>query len=389
MILDHLWIAALSFLTVITSLTPLAWIWIVHKRAVTLHRLEKLERVCGEASPLVSAIIPGRNVAGWVEKCLSTLLEQRGVRIEVIFVDDESEDGTGRIVLERFLKRGVKYVRVGAPPSGWLGKNWACWRGFLHASGEWLLFLDADTVFFDECVVADALDRCGEGLDALSLIPRLDTGSISSKIMLPLLQNILLSLFSPARSNDPQDPRAILFGAFILVRRRVYLEVGGHKAVRGRILEDRALASLLKSGGYRIRLLDGSDRFGAEYAGSLAGYVAAIKRLVADYSMTHSLANMKYYITGAAILFLLPLVVLIAASIYGDPPLAILAAASIVINVAANYLELRRLRLEYAPLYAPLTVLANWVLVAALIEAYISFRSGRLGLTWRGRRIDV
>jgi glycosyltransferase involved in cell wall biosynthesis len=389
MILDHLRIAALYSLAVLMFLTQLAWIWIIHKRTVSLHRLEKLEKSCRETGLRISAIIPGRNVAGWVERCLSTLLSQRGVRVEVIFVDDESEDDTGVLVLERFLKRGVRYVRVGGPPSGWLGKNWACWRGFQHASGEWLLFLDADTEFFDECVLADAVRRCGEGLDALSLIPRLDPAAPSSKIMLPLLQNILLSLFSPARSNDPQDPRAILFGAFILVRREVYLEIGGHQAVRDRILEDRALASLLKGRGYRIRLLDGTERFGAEYAGSLGGYMAAIKRLIADYSVTHSLAKMKYYIAGAAILFLLPQVVLVAASLYGNAPLAVLAAASVATNMAANYLELRRVRVKYAPLYAPLTVLANWVLVTALIEAYLSFRSGRLGLTWRGRRIEA
>lgn len=389
MTLDHLGTTAPLPLAVIIFLSQLAWIWIIHKRAVTLHRLEKLERTCRETSPLVSAIIPGRNVAKWVDRCLSTLLAQRGVRVEVIFVDDESEDGTGRLVLEKFLKRGVKYVRVGTPPPGWLGKNWACWRGFQHASGEWLLFLDADTMFFDECIVADALARCGEGLDALSLIPRLDGGAFSSKIMLPLLQNILLSLFSPARTNDRQAPQAILFGAFILIHRRVYLEVGGHEAIRGRILEDRALASLLKGRGYRIRLLDGSGRFGAEYAGSLAGYMAAIKRLVADYSLTHSLAKMKYYITGAAVLFLLPPAVLVAASIYGNAPLTLLAAAPIVTNMAANYLELKRLRVKYASLYSPLTVLANWILVTALAEAYLSYRSGRLGLTWRGRRIEA
>lgn len=389
MILDHLWTAALFSLAAIIFLTQLAWIWIVHKRTATLHKLEKLERTCRETSPLVSAIIPGRNVAKWVERCLSTLLAQRGVRVEVIFVDDESDDGTAELVLERFLKRGVRYVRVGTPPPGWLGKNWACWRGFQHASGEWLLFLDADTMFFDECVIADALGRCGEGLDAFSLTPRLDTGALSSKIMLPLLQNILLSLFSPARSNDPQSPQAILFGAFILIHRKVYLEIGGHQAVHGRILEDRALASLLKGRGYRIRLLDGSERFGAEYAGSLAGYMAAIKRIVADYSLTHSLAKMKYYIMGAAVLFLLPQAALVAASLYGIAPLAVLAAASMIVNVAANYLELRRMRVKYAPLYAPLTVFANWVLVTALIEAYLSFRSGRLGLTWRGRRIEI
>ncbi|MEM4289827.1 MAG: glycosyltransferase family 2 protein [Nitrososphaerota archaeon] len=387
---NTLYIVALLIVAAILTLTVLAWIWIVHKRAITLHGLEKLRELHHKPRSQLSVIIPGRNVEDWVEGCLSTLLMQRGVGGEVIFVDDGSEDGTGGLVLGSFLRKGVKYMRVGEPPADWWGKNWACWRGFQHSSNHWLLFMDADTRLLNENVLADALAKCElEGLDALSLIPRLDTGSLPSKIMLPLLQNILWSLFPPTRSNDPRDPTAFLFGAFILINRRVYSEVGGHKAVRSRVLEDRALASLLKRRGYRMLLLNGSERIVAEYAGSLSGYISAIKRLVGDYAATHSLGQLKYFITGAFIQLLLPQLILVLAILFPSIPLLFLGAISVALNIAANLLELRRLRVRYSLIYAPLTLLANWVLVLSLIDSYLSVSRRRIELTWRGRRAKL
>ncbi|MCS7146154.1 MAG: glycosyltransferase family A protein [Nitrososphaerota archaeon] len=387
MSLGIVWAALSSVLIVLVAISSFAWIWIIYRRGITLSRLNSLGKSCNDSISYLSVIIPARNVERWVEWCLSSLLRQGGVKGEILLVDDSSEDGTARIVLNRFLNRGVKYVRVGLTPRGWLGKNWACWRGYGHSRGEWLLFMDADTVLLDECVLSDALKRCEKDLDALSLVPRLDTGSLSSKIMLPLLQNILWSLFPPTRSNDPRDPAAILFGAFILVKRSVYEGIGGHEAVRSRVLEDRALASILKGRGYKILLLNGSERIVAEFAGSIRGYVDAIKRLVADYALTHNLSPLKYYLAGAVIHLLLPQVVLVGASFYGLNAFLLPASSSVVLNLAANLLELRRLKVKRGLLYTPLTLLANWVLVAAIMKSYLATTLGRVELTWRGRRI--
>jgi len=332
-------------------------------------------------------IIPGRNVGGWVGRCLSSVLGQRGVRPEVVFVDDDSEDETGRVVVGRFVGEGVRYVRVGASPAGWIGKNWACWRGFHNSTSEWLLFLDADSTFLDDCVLADALRACYDGVDVLSLIPRLDASKTPSKVMLPLLQNIFWALFNPARTNDSSSHVAILFGAFILVRRGVYEAVGGHAAVHGRLLEDRALASLFKGSGYRVRLLDGSERFTAEFAGTLKGYVEAIRRLVADYAKTHSLAPLRLYIALSVLHLLIPQLILVITLLHGSTFTAMISSLSVGLNVVANTLELRRLRVGAGPLYAPLTLIANWVLVWGLVSAYASSRSGKIEVKWRGRLI--
>lgn len=389
MMLEQLKVGVEVLLMSLLGATIPAWIWLLLRRRASLKSIETLRKTCEPVKDSISVIIPGRNVERWVERCLSGLLNQRGVNCEIIFVDDSSDDRTGSIVLGKFLERGVRYVRVGEAPEEWVGKSYACWRGFKHSRGEWLLFIDADTVLLDECVLVDALRRCEDGLDVLSLIPLLDTSSLSSKIMLPLLQNIFLSIFQPFKTNIPRHSTAILFGAFILIRRDVYQAIGGHKAVRRRVLEDRALASILKRGGYRILLVEAGGRLIAEFAGSLSGYLQATKRLVADYASTGNISPLKYYIVGAFLLLLLPQVTLIIASISGYAMLAALAISSIGVNLAANIIELNRLRVRKKLLYAPLTLLANWVLVASLIYAAFQARIGRIDVVWRGRRIKA
>ncbi len=367
-----------------------AWTWIAVRSRATYSGLERLERRGVQASELVSVIIPGRNVERWVRGCLGMVLSQKNVLTEVIFVDDSSSDGTGRIVRSEFVGRGVRYLRLEEVPEGWRGKTWAVSRGYEVSRGDLLLFLDADTRLHDDFVLADSVAALMErGLDALSLMPRLDRSSISSKIMLPLLWNMFLALFPPTRGNDPRDPFAVLFGAFILVRRGAYERVGGHYAVRDRLLEDRALAQLLKGRGFRIMVLRGSQRVTAEYAGSLSGYFNAIQRIVADYAATGDVGKLPIYTAGSILFLLLPQATLLLSLIVASIPLFLLSLLNIGANLAANLLEMLRDDARRDVVYLPLTLLANWVLTAALLRSWIALRRGGVSLTWRGRRLTV
>ena len=100
-----------------------------------------------EGGPFVSFIVPARNEAANIQRCVGSMVQSRWTEFEVVVVDDQSDDGTGEIV--RSLHPGrAKEIRVidGRPlPDGWVGKPWACWQGAKAARGEWLLFADADT----------------------------------------------------------------------------------------------------------------------------------------------------------------------------------------------------------------------------------------------------
>jgi glycosyltransferase involved in cell wall biosynthesis len=367
-----------------------AWAWIAVRSRATYSLLENLGRRCVQPSGLVSVIIPGRNVERWVRGCLGSVLSQKNVLTEVIFVDDSSSDGTGRIVQSEFVGHGVRYLRLEEVPEGWRGKTWAVSKGYESSRGDLLLFLDADTRLQDDFVVADSVATLLErGLDALSLMPRLDRSGISSRIMLPLLWNIFLALFPPTRGNDPRDPFAVLFGAFILVRREAYERVGGHYAVRDRLLEDRALAQLLKGRGLRIMVLRASQRVTAEYAGSLAGYFNAIQRIAADYAATRDAGRLPIYTAGSILFLLLPQSTLLLSLILASTPLLLLSLVNIGANLAANLLEMLRDDARRDLVYLPLTLLANWVLAAALLKSCLALRRGGVTLTWRGRRLTI
>ena len=107
-----------------------------------LDKFEKKE--CSK--PKVSIILPARNEEKFIEKCLNSLLNQDYDNYEIIAINDSSKDSTGNII-KKYSKKFPKVISVDAKPKpdGWIGKNWACIEGYKKASGDLLLFTDADT----------------------------------------------------------------------------------------------------------------------------------------------------------------------------------------------------------------------------------------------------
>ena len=171
----------------------------------------------------------------------------------MIVVDDQSTDGTPEILgklSERFPK--LKVLATANLPRNWIGKNHAASIGAAAASGDWLLFTDADTCHLAGSVrraLADAVDH-----DAVlvSYSPEQEMETFWERALIPFVYCRLATKFSFARVNDPVQPDAAANGQFILVLRDVYEAVGGHASVAGEILEDVALARRVKSRGHGI-----------------------------------------------------------------------------------------------------------------------------------------
>ncbi|MEM2043016.1 MAG: glycosyltransferase family A protein, partial [Nitrososphaerota archaeon] len=201
-------------LAAFSLLVAIAWAGAL---ALSLRNLGRVPKLTGSGdgskSTTVSVIVPARNEAGVLGGTLESLLAQEGVAMELIVVDDHSTDGTERIV-SRYLRSGVVYVLPPRTPEGWMGKTWACHVGYLNSRGDWLVFLDADVRLKDRRLLRNALDAASsEGLDALSLIPRLSTRTLASKVMLPALLMLMYLLAPPSKSNDPRERLAFFFGA--------------------------------------------------------------------------------------------------------------------------------------------------------------------------------
>ncbi len=202
----------------------------------TPHRDSKIS----EPAPLVSVLIPARDEEVNIEACLESLREQDYPNFEILVLDDNSSDNTANIV-DRIAAADNRIQLVsGEPlPEGWAGKPFACYQLAKRARGSWLLFVDADTTHAPHMlrsVLALAL-RLRPSL--LSGFPRQLATSLPQKIAIPVLYFVILSwlpLWWLQRSKEPKPSLAI--GQFLLFPRDEYWRIGGHKAVKSRILED-------------------------------------------------------------------------------------------------------------------------------------------------------
>ncbi len=213
-------------------------------------------------APTVVVIVPARNEAVNIAACLRGLAGQDypAQRLQIIAIDDGSEDGTGQIIAALAKSHdGLKCLASGPLQQGWTGKNQACWRAACAApSGtEWLCFIDAD-MRADPLLIASAIAAAPPGLALLSLAPRHRLLSFAERLMIPCGLYLLSFQRDLSRTQSPNDAETVVTGQFMLVRREAYDGVGGHAAVAGAICEDLELARLLKRAGQRILFMDGS-----------------------------------------------------------------------------------------------------------------------------------
>ncbi len=195
--------------------------------------------------PTLSIIIPARNEEINLQRLLPSLSELNYPgRVDVLVVDDNSTDGTARVA----QALGARVIGAGELPPGWLGKPHACHRGAEQATGDWLLFTDADTVHTPDGVRATVGYALERGLDGVS--PFLGQETFGPDRV------ILMAAFAGLYAGMQADHPA-LNGQYILLRREAYFHSGGFAAVRGEPLEDLALAHLLKKTGFRVPLVRG------------------------------------------------------------------------------------------------------------------------------------
>jgi cellulose synthase/poly-beta-1,6-N-acetylglucosamine synthase-like glycosyltransferase len=201
---------------------------------------------------LVSAIIPARDEEATIARVVSSLDAQPEIG-EIIVVNDQSTDST-RAVLEEMAVRlpKLKVLDTHELPAGWVGKNYAATVGAAAASGDWLLFTDADTFHLPGSTRHALADAAEHGAALVSYSPEQELRTFAERALIPLVYWRLSRKYSFERVNDPVLPDAAANGQFLLIRRDAYDAVGGHKAVRNRVLEDVWLARRVKHADYRI-----------------------------------------------------------------------------------------------------------------------------------------
>jgi chlorobactene glucosyltransferase len=207
----------------------------------------------------VSAIVPARNEERTIARVVRSLAEQPEIR-EIIVVNDQSSDRTGEI-LKRLAAEVPKLRAFEAPPlpPGWVGKNHAAWMGAQRAGCEWLLFTDADAMHLPGSTTRALAEAMSSGADLVSYSPGQEMHTWWERAVIPCIFCRLSQLYSYSAVNDPGSPAAAANGQYLLIRRTVYEQIGGHASVKDEVLEDVALARLGKSAGYRLHFGPGEE----------------------------------------------------------------------------------------------------------------------------------
>jgi hypothetical protein len=359
--------------------------------ALALHERRRAPRPWDEppavAGPLVSVIVPARDEERGIGRAIASLRALDYPALEVVVVDDESRDGT--LAAARAAAGDDPRVRVlpGRPlPAGWVGKSWACWQGVGAAGGEWLLFTDADVIHAPDSLgrALAMAERLGRG--GLTLFPTVDCGGAAERLVTPAALAAIATFVAPGPlTRAPGSRTAMAAGGYILMRRDLYDRVGGHAAIRRRMVDDVCLAAAVKRDGSllvpapagplaRLRMYHGAREVweGWSKNASFAAAGGAAKGLASALTM--------------AALAVTPAVALVAGARRRDRRLALAGAAGTLALTA-----LQRLSVWAVPTparYAPTLPLGLLVLSAAAARGAVGRMAGRAP-RWRGRRYPL
>lgn len=229
--------------------------------------------------PRVSVIIAARNEERNIEEALQSILHQDYPEMEIIVVNDRSTDRTGDILAAMAARdRRLRPVHLTELPQGWLGKNHALYFASQQATGDYLLFADADIVMHKATITKAMSYALSNRLDHLTLSPEVRMPGV----FLPAFAGVFAFFFyifaRPAKAKDPKSRRFIGIGAFNLVRASAYRAAGTHAAIRMRPDDDMKLGKIIKQGGHRQEMLQGTQMIMVEWYASVGELIRGTEK---------------------------------------------------------------------------------------------------------------
>ena len=327
--------------------------------------------------PRLSIIVPACNEAATVEPAMRSLLRVDYPALEIIAVEDRSTDSTGEI-LDRLAHEDarLRVLHLGTLPAGWLGKNHALHQGAALATGEWLLFTDADVVYEPDALRRAVALAQGGDWDHLVAYPQMVAEGFWERAFISFFMVIFNIRFRTWEAAQKRGKGYVGVGAFNMVRAGVYHQLGGHERLKMDVADDVHLGKLIKLSGYRQCLAEARERIRVRWAFGLRGVIHVLtKNAFAGHDYSWLLIARS--IVGLGIVAVWPWLGLFS----GPWPARLLCGTAPVAMLVLQAFFSRRG--GAATIYA-----LAWPL-AALLFLYISIRSGVLterqrGVYWRG-----
>lgn len=329
--------------------------------------------------PFVSVLIPARNEEKKIRTCLESLLKQDYHSFEIHVLDDESTDHTAEIVKTMADQDPKIHFHSGeALPDGWTGKNWACHQLSQYAQGEIFIFTDADNRYETQAITrtVDWMQRYHLGM--LSVFPQQITSTFFEKLIVPIVDLILYSLLPLWLTYYTRSPHvAAANGQWIVFQREVYEKIGGHQAVRDKIVEDVELSRLAKRSGIKILTEAGT--------GMVYGYMYhSIREVWEGFSknffglISHKTIPFLIILASLIMIAVLPYLLLFTSQFYT------LALVAIIVNLL--WRSVLAIRFKHSFLYG--VILHPLSIMLAVLIGLNSLRQAKKGqITWKNRQI--
>jgi glycosyltransferase involved in cell wall biosynthesis len=343
--------------------------------------------VMPSGNPKVSIIVPARNEETDIAQCLSSLLDLDYGDYDVIAINDRSTDRTGEIMEElarAHTAAGKSILRVTHHrelPSGWLGKTHAMWTAANQATGDWLLFTDADVLFKRDSLRRAVAYAEAERADHLVLFPQMITKTAGESMMIAFFQTMFVFGHRPWKVADPKSRDHIGVGAFNLIRRRVYEAVGTYEALRMEVLDDMKLGKVVKNVGFAQRNVFGGDLISLRWA---RGAMGVVDNLTKNFFAVLSFQWWRTLLSafGLAFLNLGPFLGVWLAHGWARWPYAIAMASIFAIYVGMSWRS--RIPAYYFVLHPVSTAFFIYTLLLSMFHALWND-----GIIWRGTKYGL
>lgn len=384
-----------AHLAILAPAAVVLLVWLA--RHVILTRLRRAQIAIDTAAdvrlpdqpPRVSILVPAKDEEANIAACLQTLTDQDYPDLEIIVADDRSTDATADVVRRAAdADPRIRLVQVRELPPGWFGKPHALHVASASATGQWLLFVDADCRQSPRSLSATLAHTLAAGADMLSLWPLLEMKGFAENLVQPLCGSVLGLTLRPELVNNPDSRAAFANGQFILIRRATYEAVGGHEAVRDRLVEDIALARAVKDAGHRLLNAVGFDVFRTRMYRDLRGIWRGWTRIFSGAfrrRRTLIVLVLLVLLMSASPFVLTPVAAVMAArAAWADPWLnALLAVGAAQLAVMASVLARYYVMIGAKPLYLLLYPVSIVIVLGILVNA-LAMGLGLTRVRWRG-----
>ncbi len=328
--------------------------------------------------PKVSIIIAACNEATTLAETITNLLQQVYRNFELIIVNDRSTDQTGAIA-EHFAQQDarIKSITLSTLPAGWLGKVHALYQGVKEASGEWLLFTDADVQFAPDTLTRALGIATARQLDHLALFPQVLSTSSMFDSCVQCFRVLFFESVNPRKVKDPENNAAVGVGAFNLVKRATLEKTPGLRWLKLEVGDDVGLAYLLKIHRARTDFMFARKHLSLRWYPTLADMIHGMEKNLFAVGMRYSVSRTVVSCLLLVSLSLAPWIVLFTSSFVWQA----LSIASLSVWVFFSLYSHRRIQTRILPaLLMPLGFLLMAYMIAR--SAYLALRRG--GIEWRG-----